>query len=311
MGRWHVRGIDAAGGVIVAVVDSDLARARAVAGTAEALSSLDDLARLDPSPDVVHVCTPGPSHADVAEHALALGAHVIVEKPLTPDAESTRALLQSAASARRIAVPVHQFLFQPGVLRLSALQAELGTLVRCSFVAASAGAEIAGIEPDELVSEILPHPLSLFARLLPGALDGADWCVLRPARGELRALAATGGTSLEIAISSRGRPTRTELSLVGDRASAIADLFHGFSVVERGAPTRAGKLARPFVVSSRTLARAAANLGTRAARRETAYPGLRELIRRTNEAIAGGNTAPISAAETLAVAEARDAILTG
>lgn len=309
MGRWHARAIAAAGGRLVAVVDRDRGRALALAGDAPALGSLDELAALDPAPDVVHVCTPLDAHVGHALRALALGAHVLVEKPLAPDAAATRALLDAAAAAGRLCVPVHQFVFQPGVRRLLAAGGEPGELLHCSFLAASAGADTGRLTPDELVAEILPHPLSLFARLLPGALAAAEWRAHRPAPGELRADAVAAGVSLAIVLTSRGRPTRAELEVVGTRASALADLFHGFAVVERGAPTRARKVARPLLRGSSVVLAASANLAARAARRETAYPGLRELVRRTYEAIAAGGPPPVPPAETLAVAEARDAIL--
>lgn len=309
MGRWHARAVAAAGGELVAVVDRDPGRARELAADARVLTSLDGLASLDHRPDVVHVCTPVEAHAEHVRGALALGAHVLVEKPVAPDAAATRALLDDAAAAGRLLVPVHQFLFQPGALRLLAAGRDLGELVHCSFLAASAGADTGRLTPDELVAEILPHPLALFARLLPGGLAAAEWEARRPAPGELRAAATAGDTSLAVVLTSRGRPTRAELELVGTRASAAADLFHGFALVERGSPTRARKLARPFLRGSSTLLVAGANLAFRAARRESAYPGLRELVRRTYEAIAAGGPSPVPPAETLAVAEARDAIL--
>ena len=164
--------------------------------------------------------------------------------------------------------------------------------------------------PDELVGEILPHPLALFSRVTPGELANLDWSVLRPAEGELRAIAHGVGTTFEIVISTRGRPTRTEFGLTGTTASGRADLFHGFAVLERGAPTRGRKLVRPFALSGATLVNAGGNLVVRAIRRETGYPGLRELVRRTYAAIAGESPSPIGPGETLAVARARDAILT-
>jgi len=54
---------------------------------------------------------------------------------------------------------------------------------------------------------------------------------------------------------------------------------------------------------------AAINLAARSARHEPAYPGLRELVRRLYTAIRGQTAGPISPAETLAVAEARDRLL--
>ena len=308
MGRMHARAVVAAGGLVVAVADINLDRARAVDGSAQAFASVDDLLG-STSPDVLHVCTPIDAHADATAAALAAGAHVVVEKPVAPDAETTRRLVEQSRAADRIVVPVHQFLFQPGVRLLVERSAELGRLVRCSFVAASAGAEKTDIESDHLVSDILPHPLSLFARLVPEPIGNLHWHVVRPERGELRAIAMTNGASLEIAITSNGRPTRTELEVMGTKATALADLFHGFAIVDRGRATRAGKLARPFTKSSRMLVGATSNVARRSLRREFAYPGLQELVRRTYRAIADVTAPPIAIEETLAVALARDRIL--
>jgi predicted dehydrogenase len=308
MARWHRRAAVHAGGSIVAVADHERDRARALDPTAGAFASVDELLE-SIRPDVVHICTPMQSHAELVAAALAAGAHVIVEKPVAPDAATTRDILDRATEAGLLLVPVHQFLFQPGVMHLLARRHDLGRLVRCSFLAASAGAEKTGLDPDALVAEILPHPLSLFARVAPSSLDALAWHVARPGRGELRAIAVAGELSLEIAVTSNGRPTRTELELIGTRATGLADLFHGFAVVDRGGATRARKLARPFTKSSHTLARATANLVGRSARRETAYPGLRELVRATYDAIATNGAAPIELDETMAVALARDRIL--
>lgn len=309
MGRFHVAAIDAAGGRLAAVVDPDLRRAVALAGGAEVAESLSELAAHQEPVDVVHVCTPAATHVELVEQALTLGAHVIVEKPVAPDAAGTGALLAAAEHRDLMLVPVHQFLFQRGVQRLLAALPSYGMLVRCAFEATTAGADGTAIPPDELVADILPHPLALFSRLAPGDVDELDWSVSRPAPGELRALAHSSGTSFEITISTRGRPTRAGLEVVGTQASARADLFHGFAVVERGAPSRVRKAARPFTVAGATLAHAGGNLALRAWRRETAYPGLRELVLRTYQAIATGAPAPIDRRETLAVASARDRIL--
>jgi len=307
MGRWHTAAIASAGGVLVAVADPDLKRARGLAGGTDAFASIDDLRR--EKIDVVHVCTPPETHVELVEQAIALDAHVIVEKPLAPDAAATAALLSAAAERGLMLVPVHQFLFQPGVQRLLAHRQRLGTLVRCLFETTTAGADTTRLEPDELVHEILPHPLALFSRFAPVPLEELDWHVVRPAPGELRAIAHASGATFEIVVSTRGRPTRARLEIVGTHASAHADLFHGFAVMERGAATRARKAIRPFTLAATTTASAAANLAGRAARRETAYPGLRELVRRTYEAVASGSHPPIEPQETLSVALARDTIM--
>lgn len=107
----------------------------------------------------------------------------------------------------------------------------------------------------------------------------------------------------------KGRPTVNALRLIGERGSAHADLFHGYSVIEPGTVSRSHKIADPFLRSGSTIFSATANLALRARRREPAYPGLRELIRRFYESLRTGEPPPISAGETLAVAAARDRIL--
>ena len=156
---------------------------------------------------------------------------------------------------------------------------------------------------------MLPHPLSLLAHLVgAAAVDGAAWGVTHPAAGELRVTGALGPLSVGVLVSTRGRPTRNTLQLIGARGTVRLDLFHGYAVVVRGEPTRAFKVAHPFVDAARTAASAAANLAARGVRREPAYPGLRELVRRMYAAAEQGSAAPIAPAETLAVARALDRI---
>ena len=308
MGRWHARAVEAAGGVVVAVADQDVERARALASGAFAVSSFGELGPQHGF-DVVHVCTPVGSHAAVVRGAIGFGAHAIVEKPLADDAPATRRLFEETDASGRMVVPVHQFVFQPGVQRILGQLDQLGEFVRCAFVAASAGTETTGIADDDLVSEILPHPLSLFARLTPLDVGELDWHVVRPAAGELRALAVADATSLEIVLTAHGRPTTTTLEVMGSEGTATADLFHGFATFDRGRTTRATKLTRPFARSTRTLVGAGLNLTARTIAWEPAYPGLRELVRRTYTAIASGDEPPVSPAETVAIAVARDRIL--
>jgi predicted dehydrogenase len=308
MGRYHAAAAARAGATVVAVADPELARARRLAGDAVAAPALD---ALDPhlAIDVIHVCAPLREHGRLVEQAIARGTHLIVEKPLTADAPSTAAVLTAARERGVLVVPVHQFLFQPGVQRVHGARDRYGSVVRCVFEAATAGADASGLDRDELVADILPHPLALFARFTNAPLSQIDWVVVRPAAGELRALAHVDTTTFEIVISTRGRPTRATLDVVATRASAHADLYHGFATVERGSGSGLHKVARPFSLASATLGRAGVNLARRALTRETAYPGLRELVRRTYDAIATGAPPPISEQETLEVARTRDALL--
>ena len=54
--------------------------------------------------DVVDICTPGDSHAEIALAALAAGKHVLCEKPLANTVEEARAMAAAAARAQAAGV---------------------------------------------------------------------------------------------------------------------------------------------------------------------------------------------------------------
>ncbi|MGC4851177.1 Gfo/Idh/MocA family protein [Micromonospora sp. DT15] len=54
--------------------------------------------------DVVDICTPGDSHAEIALAALAAGKHVLCEKPLANSVEEARAMTAAADAARAAGV---------------------------------------------------------------------------------------------------------------------------------------------------------------------------------------------------------------
>lgn len=310
MGRWHAHAVRRCGSAVAGVVDPDLSRAAALAsGTrgAQHCASLEPaLASL--KPDVVHVCTPSGSHGPLIRSALAAGCHVLAEKPLAPTAEETRDLLAIAGAAGRLLVPVHQFSCQAGTLRLFDRLPTLGRLVHVRAACATAGAG-PHQDPDALAADILPHFLDLTRRVLGVPLAEHAWTVARARPGEWRAAGSCGSVSVEYLVSNAARPTFNELQVLGERASARLDLFHGFVVFETGQVSRRAKATRPFALSGRTLVAAAGNLGLRALRREPAYPGLMELVRRAHLAMSGRGENPVPPGVALDVAETRDRLL--
>ena len=311
MGRWHADAVSRIGGTISAVADSDPRKAALLIRSHPQARALPDLAGIvaDGLADVIHICTPAETHEALVQQVLEAGLHSIVEKPLTETADTTSNLLRLAESKNLLLCPVHQFLFQPGVLRAQAAIDKIGPLLHVDTVICSAGAQFGPQDADLVAVDILPGPLSLIARLLPGAVRVADWRIEHPAKGELRASTSAEKVSASMLISLNGRPTVNALRLIGERGSAQVDLFHGFCVLEHGTVSRAHKIAHPFLQSGATLFSAAMNLISRTARSESAYPGLRELIRRFYEALRTRGKPPVSPSETLEVAAARDNIL--
>jgi len=106
-----------------------------------------------------------------------------------------------------------------------------------------------------------------------------------------------------------GRPTMNLLRIIADKGCVHCDLFHGFATIERGTVSRTHKILRPFEASGASMIAAANNLARRLVTSEYAYPGLAELVGQFATAVNEGGSSPISPAETLAVAAARDTIV--
>jgi predicted dehydrogenase len=290
MGRWHAHAIRRVGGQVVAIIDSDLERAGALAARLPGRPVVTpDLARAiaEHGIDVVHVCAPLSAHEAIARQSIDGGAHLLL-------------------------CPVHQFLFQRGILHAERTLVGLGSIRQIDIVACSAGADGRDDEEREQVAlDILPHGLALARRLLAGSMTEAEWHVGQGPPGEIRATADVAGASVVLSVSMRARPTENSLTLRCDGGTVRANLFHGYATIERGTPSRLDKMGRPFVSSTRALTAAIGNLAARAVRREPAYPGLRELVRRFHLACAARGPSPISVEESLDVAQVRDRISEG
>ncbi len=312
MGAWHAVYAQRCGASIVAVVDSNGEAADRLSGRFPGSRSLRSVVDLkdDLRPKVLHICTPIESHANLALSALEAGMHVLVEKPLAEDAPVSRDLLTAAARCGRVVMPVHQFLFQDGFRNAMARKAELGSILHIDATFCSAGATlVANQNSDSIAADILPHPLSLIERLVPGTLGTTDWTVLSVRAGEWRVCGRANGLSISIVISLNGRPTECAMRILTEDGAIDLDLFHGFAIVDRASVSRASKIARPFRTGAARFGHAGWNLARRLATRQFAYPGLHRLIAEFYHALQTGLSAPISPEEIIATALARDEIV--
>ena len=110
---------------------SERARER-IAGSFPAARTTADLADAlaDESVDAVALATPVPTHAELAEAALAAGKHCFVEKPLATNAADAERVVQAAERTGRILMVGHLLEYHPAVTRLKELidADELGEL---------------------------------------------------------------------------------------------------------------------------------------------------------------------------------------
>jgi len=129
----HARALRAAGRRVrvVAAVDPDAGRVEAFARAWDVPRSAGALADVlaEVPVGLVCLCTPPATHVELAEAALAVGASVVVEKPVALSlAQVDRLLAAEAASTGSVAV-VSQHRFGSGVRRLAAIVAD-GSLGR-------------------------------------------------------------------------------------------------------------------------------------------------------------------------------------
>jgi predicted dehydrogenase len=312
MGFWHARTAQKAGAKVVVVSDRDQTAAQKVAQRFPgAQTYIGDTLPPNPEPavDVWHICTPLSSHLQLAEAALISGSHVLVEKPLVPTTAETNHLLSLAEQQRLLICPVHQFPFQHGAQQTLKHLPKLEPLTGFHYTVRSAGGTgLSTEETAQIALSILPHPLSMIAGLLPVQLEDISWQVTKPHTAEWLIIGHAGGIGISIEISMKGRPTTNHCQLVGQGGTARLDLFHGYAIFEGGLVSRTRKILHPFQHSARHLLSASLNIGRRAIQGESAYPGLRTLIRAFYSAIQNGTPNPIPPRETLAIARVSEQI---
>jgi predicted dehydrogenase len=114
---------------IVAVVDPVAAASRrladeigAASGIAPACYDTLGAALAGGGVDLVVICTPSGTHADIAEEALAAGRHVVIEKPLDASLARARHIAQLAAQATargQLCSVISQHRFDPASVAVS------------------------------------------------------------------------------------------------------------------------------------------------------------------------------------------------
>lgn len=99
MGATHVRHYSALGNVELAVFDPSPGKAASLCGAGQC-TPFDSLDQLFTWADAIDVCTPTPTHADLALKAIAAGKAVLVEKPLATNLEQAAQIVKAADAAR-------------------------------------------------------------------------------------------------------------------------------------------------------------------------------------------------------------------
>ena len=156
---------------LVAVVDSDVKTAEAIARQ-YGCGALHSAAQLAGRVDAASVAVPTSVHLPVAEALLKNGIHIMLEKPVAPTVEESRAIVKLAAEQRAILQIGHLERFNAGVMKL----AELADNPRFIEVHRLGAFVERGTDVD-VVADLMIHDIDI---------------VLSLVRAELKSVSATG-----------------------------------------------------------------------------------------------------------------------
>jgi len=295
---------------LIGVTDVDAARAQANAekwGTT-VLPDLDAL--IAAGANVIHVLTPPAAHAKVATAALERGCHVLIEKPITEDADEARKLGQLAKQKGLVASVNHSLLYDPQIKRALDL-VRSGALGQVVSVDILRGSEYPPYEGGPLppwyrdagypFRDIGVHCLYLMQALLGPIEDvDAEWSSLggdpNLAFDEWRAMVRCARGLGQFQLTYNTRPMQSQLIIHGTKSVLRVDLFamyHG-KKSNTSLPKAAERLVNAFVDSIGAMIDIPINVWKFVKKEVQAYQGLRDLVAEFYRRLAAGEPPPVS-----------------
>jgi predicted dehydrogenase len=165
-GRLHMAKYEGLPGVeLVAIADPNEV-SRSAAELKFGVTAYADWRALKGKVDLVSICSPASTHAEIVRGFLEAGAHVLVEKPIATNLREAEELIALAAAKGRVLTVGHQerFVFaESGLLDFS----DAPLKVEC----VRAGPWTGRCTDVSAVLDLMIHDLDLIHRLVPGELS--------------------------------------------------------------------------------------------------------------------------------------------
>jgi UDP-N-acetylglucosamine 3-dehydrogenase len=186
MGRHHARNYHEFTDVdLRAIVDVDLARAKALAARygCRPFASVEQLLAEEPDIAAASVVTPTHDHFDSAAALLAAGRHVLVEKPIAATLEEADRLIALAEEHDVVLAVGHVERFNPAVRALKRLieRGEMGEIV--SVVARRVGVMPPQVKDANVILDLAIHDVDVFRFLLDAEIPSDAFCNAGRANG--------------------------------------------------------------------------------------------------------------------------------
>lgn len=234
--KLHVSFLKKAHHEIVGIVDSNQQKWHEIKeswGIAKCYSSLEKLFEEEPV-DVVHICTPIQTHAQIASKALEKGCHVIVEKPLSISYEESERLYKLANEKSLKIFQVENFLFHPSIVKARQFMNE-NRFGKIEYVHITWSMPTYLSEKIPLWMECLPgkkfaevamHPIYLALAFIGHEIQGIQTNLLRTAQNEPDTLTifVKSKTSVGVISILTRNASPAMLTITGDRAAVSINI---------------------------------------------------------------------------------------
>lgn len=267
-------------------------------------------------PDIVHVCTPPATHAELAKLALRCKADVYLEKPFALTAKEAGEIVSLAKEVGRKVCAGHQLLFESHMAQVKEQLEKIGKIVHVesyfSFKPVRRSMDGRTTMPpiDQLI-DIFPHPVYLLQYFLkrkhkedvPIEIQGLQV----KTDGNVHAVLSCGDAAGILVVTLTGRPIESYVKVIGTNGSLCAEFVRGTFVTNPG-PGVSGisKVIFPYSQAWQNATRTTKALYRRLRKKQKSYPGLLELFEAFYRSLEPGKEDVLSASsivETVTVCE--------
>jgi predicted dehydrogenase len=285
--------------------------------------------------DVLHIATPPQSHLALAQKSVAAGCHLFLEKPLAPNLEDARRLMDAARRAERKLTINYWNNFEAPALAFKEFVAN-GKLGEPVHIESYYGYDLSegfgqallsdtrhwvhGL-PGKLFQNVIDHVINKVVPFLPAAPEVIARAYRRrqlnnndrtdEVLDELRVMMIADRMSAYLTFCSHARPSGHLLRVYGTRNTVNVDYRLRTMLIEESqtVPTALGRLLPPFKSGWQSLRQATHNVGEFAATRFHFFAGLNRLLTLFYKSILEDSPPPIPYSEILRVSEIMDEIL--
>lgn len=212
-------------GALVAICDTDVDKAKAIALHHGVAALTEDQILTHPDIDAVVIASLAPFHALQAEQALKAGKHVYIEKPMALSVEDARNLCVLAKSQDRVLMVGHILHYHPAFMALKERLPELGPL---KHIYANRLALGRFRRQESVLWDLASHDISLIlalAQSTPHRVEAIGQAYLTPEKSASAILNLTfpSGLTAHIHASWISPFKEQKLIVIGEKGIAVFD----------------------------------------------------------------------------------------